>query len=1040
MNIFKALNIEENEVKIVLLLLGQSIFIGFFFSAFDISASSLFLEYYESTMLPKAFLISGITGMILTFLYSKLQERISFGMLAIINLFIISVITTFIRIGFDLFDIELFVFISLVFMGPLNILAIVGFGGMVGRLFTLRQGKRLFGVIDSGYILGIIIGSYIVPLILQFNFQNKNLLFLSAGSIIIALLIQIVVSARYKSELSTQENQSTEKVSLKILYKNNYLKVMALFVILSMVSAFFINYSFLSVSKMQYPDSTNLASFLGFFNGTMMIFIIILKTFVYSKLVKTYGLQVALMLSPILLGIFTIAASIIGTFSGYTAQAANFGFFFLIIALSRLFSKSMKDSMEMPSFKLLYQSLDSKIRYDVQAKIDGTVNEFSAVFAGLLLVILTSFGFIKLIHFSVILLLGLGIWVYYAYKLYQEYRLSLSENLKKTVKRQEILDESNISDKLINEIESQKDESRALKLLNLFNDVKPIDFQQYILDLLDDSNHPYHAAAFRICIKKPLLIDDKLIKQLEKDADTKELKGADQFIHKAKNLIKEINTKELIETINSKNAEDRIAAALNIQYHQKTSHLSFLKKLLRDYDEDVKKQAIIASAYIYDDDIISILIDYLSVDELFPYAINALEIIGKDVLTPLYQSFYKSEINEITLLRITKIIGKIESEESTNILVNLIDNQNIDIKQNSLYYLSVKQYQTEEKKKQSIYQEIKDLSGIISWNIAAKTSIQERRLGEDLLDAINEELHANFDLMFHFLSIIYNPQSVEQVRDNLETGTAESIGYSLELLDIFIDEEIKNVIFPILEDTSDNEKVNILANYYPIRKYNEKELINRLLSRDLNYINIWTKACALNNIIPENYSEVPEEVLAHIFNPDPMLQELAAIKSNQISADKYQSCSSRLNENNKANLDLIIEEYDKGRYTTYYQRVSFLKKLNLFNEISGKQIYKMAWYITLLDQDSIDENVLSAYPLLAALSGDISVHHNNENILNVNEGSFIFSKEKRFTSEKLDIHMSGNTKLLAFRDNALRNIVADNHMFSNNIINYHALT
>jgi len=49
-----------------------------------------------------------------------------------------------------------------------------------------------------------------------------------------------------------------------------------------------------------------------------------------------------------------------------------FTMFFLVISVSKLFAKSLQDSIVAPSMKILYQSLEAKIRYGVQARIDGT--------------------------------------------------------------------------------------------------------------------------------------------------------------------------------------------------------------------------------------------------------------------------------------------------------------------------------------------------------------------------------------------------------------------------------------------------------------------------------------------------------------------------------------------------------------------------------------------------------------------------------------------------------------------------------------------
>ncbi|MBN2520904.1 MAG: hypothetical protein JXB17_10395, partial [Bacteroidales bacterium] len=343
-NLLKALNIEASESKGVFLLIFQSIFIGIFYGAYDIAANALFLDYFEPSMLTKAYAVSGFAGIILTSLYSWLQDRIKFSHLAFVNLFFIAIITALVRLSFGIISIKIIAFALLVVYGPLRIIALVGFWGSVGRLFSLRQGKRLFGLIDSGWIFGIILSSYIIPVLLRFNFQTKDLLIISSASILLGLLFQFILSKNFN--LNPEEEAESEKVNLKErklleLLKNPYIRVMAVFVFLSMITAFFIQYSFISVTKESYPGSTEFAMFLGFFNGTMMIFILLIKTFVYSRLIKTYGLKTALIISPLLLIFFTVVASLTGSFFGYSSASASFAFFFLLVALSRLFASAL---------------------------------------------------------------------------------------------------------------------------------------------------------------------------------------------------------------------------------------------------------------------------------------------------------------------------------------------------------------------------------------------------------------------------------------------------------------------------------------------------------------------------------------------------------------------------------------------------------------------------------------------------------------------------------------------------------------------------
>ena len=92
---------------------------------------------------------------------------------------------------------------------------------------------------------------------------------------------------------------------------------------------FFTSYNFLTSGKISYPDSNDFAIFLSQFTIAVMAFSFILKTFVYSKLIKTYGLKLSLMITPALVGFFVLVAAAVGSFWGYELGTASFVIFFL---------------------------------------------------------------------------------------------------------------------------------------------------------------------------------------------------------------------------------------------------------------------------------------------------------------------------------------------------------------------------------------------------------------------------------------------------------------------------------------------------------------------------------------------------------------------------------------------------------------------------------------------------------------------------------------------------------------------------------------
>ena len=87
--LFTLLGIESGEESMVSMLLTQSVFLGIFFGAFDISAHSLFLSIFDEKMMARGYVVSGIAGIILTSLYTWFQTRMQFKNFAILTLYLL---------------------------------------------------------------------------------------------------------------------------------------------------------------------------------------------------------------------------------------------------------------------------------------------------------------------------------------------------------------------------------------------------------------------------------------------------------------------------------------------------------------------------------------------------------------------------------------------------------------------------------------------------------------------------------------------------------------------------------------------------------------------------------------------------------------------------------------------------------------------------------------------------------------------------------------------------------------------------------------
>ena len=943
--LLKAFNIEAEESKGVLIFIIQSVFIGIFYGIFEITANTLFLDHFKPEMLTKAYAVSGFFGIILTLIYSKLHEKIKFSNVAVINLSFIVALTFLARFAFNAFDIKVIVFILLVIYGPLRIVALVGFWGAIGRIFSLRQGKRLFGLIDSGWIFGIILSSYLVPVLLNFNFKTENLLIISAFSILLALITQIILSKNFNLNLEeTASSEKSKESRLLEILKNPYILVISVFVSLSMVTAFFIHYSFMAVTKDNYPDSKEFAMFLGFFLGTMMIFILLIKTFVYSRLIKTYGLKIALIISPGLLIFFTLLASVIGSVFGYSSASASFMLFFMLIALSKLFASALKDAIEVPSFKILYQSIDKSIRYNVQAKVDGTINEIAALFTGILLALLGLLPFFRVIHFSFFLIGVLVLWLVFAIRLYKQYQLSLQKALSEA-KSGEIADDPEIAgriniiaDKLITSGDEKKKE-----LLRYYELANPLEYEKFIL--------AHYKREESIAIKKFILQEIKRLGIFEADNLLAFIinneKGQD-LINYAKELeesfhnnyqLKKDAEKQTEKLANSASWDDKYTACKLIRKSKNPDNIPFLNKLLRDFNREIKTEAIKTSSNLYNNDTIALLIEMLSREDLANYAASALTKIGAEAIDQLEQAFYKTGIEASVLSRITEILGRIDGQKSIKSLINKLGHVDSNIQNNAIVSLRRKNYIPDETTNLHLHESIENQIGVIGWNIAAHLTGEENHTSELLISALQNEIENSYNKLFLLLSLTYDPRSIEHVKENLESETAEGIGFAIELLDQFIYDELKPKLFPLLEDTPAYDKIKQLQNNYPVDKSSIPEIFYDIINRDLNQINHWTKACALNELILMENVEINNAIIAQLFNPDELLREMAAKLIYKNNESLFHQTVTRLNKNIQN--ELIEKMIHNPDYLPLFERIILLRNCHFISSLPGNTIYKI---------------------------------------------------------------------------------------------------
>ncbi len=1022
------LNVVEGEEKPVLLLLGYGFFMGIFLAAYKIVATTLFLNQM-SEYIREAFFVSGVLGVITTWLYASFQNRVQYSKLIIFNILTIFIFIAFARWMFHYYDSRWLVFALFVMLGPITSLLVLGFWGIFGRLFDLRQSKRIIGGIDSGQLTAIIITTFSIPFLIPYVANITDILII--GEIGLAISIVFFVFLILKFHLTSFHQKHKEiraKTSFINIFKNKYIVYLSLFLLFSMSAFVFAEYSFMNVTEQQYPNEKQLASFLGVFEGSIMVLSLIIQTFVNERLLSMYGMKTSLLVLPVVLLLFTGLAIFAGHFFGFDVTNPNFLWFFLFVALSKLFVSTLREAMESPVFKLFFMPLDSRIRFDIQTKIEGTINEFSRAFSGGVILLLGFFPFFELIHYSWILVAIIAGWIYLVFKLYNLYRVNIRlklERQKEEADRVEQKGKNLLLSKLFSSIDSSSP-NLMIFALRALSKVAPDMFKKTIKGI--KNNHSID-------------LTEKVLQTLEGDFSFIHIANLSKIKQREnQGAGKSVLSEEISGMIKSPDKAERKLAAELIGATGTSDGTGYLIELLHDSDAGVVKASMNAAAELKKEELLPFVIDNLKKKSFKDSAIDALVNYGEISIPSLESIFYNSEKDVDVNIDIVTIYGKIGGELAIEILWNKIDYPDKKVVAQVLLSLSHCGFVAQEKQVKTIKFVIEeDVSNIIS-NLKAIEQLTEynKKIFSEITRSLQEENKHYYEHIYMLLSMIYDQKSIQLVKENIETNTTEGISYAIELLDVFLSEDLKQKIIPVLDDTSDIDRIRRLEVFYPFLTISIEELIRLLINREFNSINRWTKASVIHYIgFHKIAGKFDMELVANLFNPDLLLRETAAWSMYQIDKTFYKAHINRLEPEEEGHLqNLILGQKEKSdsplRYRMKFEIVDFLKDESLIKELPSYILASVADFgeeVFFEDNDLIEANSWNNDCFYIVCSGILEVRDNTGEVIDqFVKGDFMGEQINiDLMSEGVSTGVIGETVLFKIEKNKFLDLITNEY-------------
>lgn len=903
----KFLQIAQGDRSMIVALLLQAFCTGIFVGTLELEANTVFLEAFGAERVPFALMISGVIGILIAAIYGYFSKQLKMRAFGILNLAVVILATLSIVVGTYLLEQDHFDFVTFVFSAPLILITLMGFWTTVRGELSPSRGKQLRGLIEVALVGGMALALFISPLLVLAGFVIHEILYLGMLSLIIAAFAQMFVLSRAGKEGDTYRSKSGSAGPIR-LFSTRYTALMASFMIIGVTVSVLLYFEFLSVTQTRFPGGVELVEFLGFFLGIGVLVTWILKRFLFHLIKSKFGLRTTLLLLPAALLLLTIPAIIFSEAYGYGSGAPVFAFFFLLVVLSFLFSRSLSASMEAPSMNLIYQSLSTRDRVNIKAGIDGVLSQIGVFSTGLFLSLFVMLSFVEFYHVSYVLLGFLVLWFFVGLSLYRNYHRLLKVSME--------------SDRVFGPSDLRLEEIEQFGIDHSPFSLELIEFNPFFfhyvsrereLSLLAHSDARVRRLIWDHILKSSPGLSDITISQMlvnEREADIKErirelkkrklktkLGLQEAFIRERLNKFSNIQSEpdnSIGEVFHSGDRNEILAALYYVAEKQDRTFLQEVMSFFRDRDPDIQGVAISTAGWLDLGGNAHKIIDLLYDPELYKAAWSTLVRQGESVLDELEMAFYKPDADVRLQTRIVSVISSIGGARAVQLLLQKLEYPNRDVFHAVVLGLYTNNFEATVIQEAQIQNAILRMVQAGTWIMAAKISVRTDDPGGTLARVIDHELWEVNELILMMLTMIYDRKSVKRIKVSLLDRQSDDRQMAIEILGLLLNEPLKTVLVSYFHDVCVREKLDKLKELYPIDIFPADHLLKRILNRTGTQMGDFIKISVLERIGNEGRFFDEQQIIAQGFHPNPRIREIAAQLLRKNNPEQYNLVTERL--------------------------------------------------------------------------------------------------------------------------------------------------
>ena len=253
-----------------------------------------------------------------------------------------------------------------VWFSVFNLFVTMVFWALMADRFTSDQGKRVFALVSVGGTLGAIFGPWLTSRLAE-PLGTPALLLVAGGFLLLALacawlLVRLQPAARADHSPARDDAErigGSAWAGLRAVFASPYLAGIAGYVLLMTVVATFIYFTRLQMVAAVADDVDTRAAILGNIDMWTQVAVLVLQVTLTGRIIRRFGLGIALAILPVATAIGFIGLAIYGSF--------------VVLVLLEATNRAVQRGITRPAREALFTVVEREDKYKAKAFIDTFV-------------------------------------------------------------------------------------------------------------------------------------------------------------------------------------------------------------------------------------------------------------------------------------------------------------------------------------------------------------------------------------------------------------------------------------------------------------------------------------------------------------------------------------------------------------------------------------------------------------------------------------------------------------------------------------------